>query len=74
MMKFDELINSIDSCCSNDNYEDLAYQRIRHDIAGIKLRSYSAFDVKQTFKEVAHMAYEAAWEEAEEDFARRVIY
>lgn len=64
MMTYEELIDSIDKCCGNDNYEDLAYQRIRHDIAGIKLRSHSAFDVKETFKKIAHMAYGAAWEEA----------
>lgn len=60
MMTYEELIDSIDKCCSNDNYEDIAYQRIRHDIAGLKSRSRSAFDVKQTFKEIARIAYEAA--------------
>lgn len=60
MMTYEELIDSIDKCCGNDNYEDLAYQRIRQDIAGIKTRSHSAFDVKQTFKAIARIAYEAA--------------
>lgn len=59
-MTYEELIDSIDKCCSDDNYEDLAYQRIRHDVAGLRLRSHSAFDVKQTFKEIARIAYEAA--------------
>lgn len=74
MMKFDELIESIRACCKNDDSENKAYEKIRYEIACIKRRSHSAFDVKETFEAIAIMAHNAAREEAEEDFARRVIY
>lgn len=73
-MGFDELIKSIRNCCGNNDSENTAYEQIRHRIAGIKSTSHDAFDVKETFEEIATIAYEAAWKEAEEDFARRVIY
>lgn len=57
----DELLRSIDACCKNDDSEDVAYERIRYKIAGITSMSHDAFDVKETFKEIARTAYEAAW-------------
>lgn len=71
-MRFDELIEGIKTCCDNDDTENTAYERIRYDIAKIRGMSHDAFDVKETFEEIAHIAYGAAWKEAEEHYARLV--